>query len=115
MNSRRFLDICSFILIISVLELIFSVLVLSLFTQGNWAATAEVRRPIFEAIGNFSLITFALSGLFLWIFALRQFWITMPERSLLLNGFYFFGLLGLSWVVALVVYYRCRKELVPAL
>lgn len=107
--SKKALDVCCVVLIGSLLSIILGLVFLGLATQP--ASHPENIEQIFGIVIQLGVLFFSISAIALWLYAMRELWLTRSKRPLLTNIFYFVLVIGFSWIAGLIVYRKTRYKL----
>jgi hypothetical protein len=106
---KKVLDICCFLLVSSLLTIILGLLFLSLASER--ASIPENIELVVGIVIQLSVLSFSISAIALWLYAMRYIWLTRKERSLLKNSVYLSVVISFSWVAGFIVYRKTRHKL----
>jgi hypothetical protein len=105
---KKALDVCCVVLISSLLIMVLGLLFLSLAAER--APMSDNIERIVGTVIQLSVLFFSICAVTLWLYAMRELWLTRSKRSLLLNVFYFVIVIGFSWIAGLIVYKKTRYK-----
>lgn len=108
--SRPFLDFCCVLLVISFASILFSAVSLAIMENQPESSYSNAE-AVLEWIGIISSFLFLFCSIPLWLFAIKIYFKTIKNRSLLGNCYYLVILLGFSWAAGLITYILKRKQL----
>lgn len=103
---KKALDVCCVVLIGSLLIMVLGLLFLGLATEA--ASMPENIELIVGKAIQLSVLFFSISAIALWLYAMRELWLTRGKRSLLINVFCFLFVIGFSWLAGIIVYQKTR-------
>lgn len=106
---KKALDVCCVLLTGSLLIMVCGLLFLGLATER--ASIPENIESIVKTVIQLSVLFFSISAIALWLYAIRELWLTRSKRSLVINFFYFFLVIGFSWLAGLIIYRKTSYKL----
>lgn len=109
-SFKKLLDACCVVLIGSLLIMVFGLLFLGATER---ASMPDILEPIVGTVIQLCVLFFSFSAIVLWLYAMRELWLTRSNRPLLTNVFYFVLVIGFSWIAGLIVYRKTRFKLPP--
>jgi hypothetical protein len=109
---KKLFDSFCFSLLGSLVIMISGLLFLGFFTDhSSMDDGIKLSLAIVENAIVISVLIFSVSAFTLWLYAVREFYVTRRNRTLVKNFFYMIILIGFSWIVGFVVYLKTRSKL----
>lgn len=107
---KKILDFCCVVLIGSLLMAVIGLLVLDLASDGR-SAPGNIESVV-KIMIQLCVIVSIISATALCLYAVIELWSTRDDRPLLTNIFYFFLVIGFSWLAGLLIYQKTKYKLI---
>lgn len=103
------LDYSCLVLIVAFFLIVISLIALTQIDK--FGSSSVFFNLILAKFVKICVFLFSVSAVLLWIYAIREVWVTASERPLIKSLFYFLLVIGFSWIAGLVVYQRTKDKL----